>query len=134
MNDACQRYAEDPEANAGHLTECAACRAVYGEVETKPVNVDALPLAPWEGAAYRAWPLVIGGTLTVLAIALALCVAAGISPFTAIAFDVQANVARASVAYQKLRAYGPLVFAVPFVAVNYILVLLLRRAPRGIDA
>jgi len=134
MNDACQRYAEDPEANAAHLSECAACRAVYGGVETKPLTVGALPLAPWEGAAYRAWPLVIGGAFAVLAIALALCAAAGISPLSAIAFDVQANVARASAAYQKLRAFGPLVFAVPFLAVNYILVLLLRRAPRGIDA
>ena len=134
MNDACQRYADDPEANAAHLNACAACRAVYGGVETKPVNVEALPLAPWEGATYRAWPLVIGGTLTVLAIALALCAAAGISPLSAIAFDVQANIARVSLAYQKLRPFGPFVFAVPFVAVNGILVLLLRRAPRGIDA
>ena len=134
MNDACQRFAEDPEGNAAHLRECAKCAAIYAGVPTHPVNVDALPLAPWEGAAYRSWPLVIGGVLTVLAIALALCAAAGISPILAIAIETQTQVSRAAFVYQKLRPLGPVVFAAAFVVVNSLLIFLLRRAPRGIDA
>ena len=42
MNDACQRYAEDPEGNASHLRECAKCAAIYAGVQTKALNVDAL--------------------------------------------------------------------------------------------
>jgi hypothetical protein len=133
-DDACQRFAEDPEGNAAHLRECAKCAAIYGGVQTHAVNVDALPLAPWEGATYRSWPLVIGVALAVLAIALALCAAAGISPFLAIAIETQTQVSRAAFVYQKLRPLGPFVFAALFIAVNSLLVLLLRRAPRGIDA
>lgn len=134
MNDDCQRYAEDPEGNAAHLAGCAKCRALYGGVATKAVTVDALPLAPWEGASYRAWPLVIGGALTVLAIALGLWAAAGISPALAIAIEAQTQASRAAIVYQKLRPFGPVVFGVAFIVVNSLLVLLLRRAPRGIDA
>ena len=133
-DDACQRFAENPEGNAAHLRECAKCAAIYGGVQTHPVNVDALPLAPWEGATYRSWPLVIGVGLAVLAIALALCAAAGISPFLAIAIETQTQVSRAAFVYQKLRPLGPFAFAALFIAVNSLLVLLLRRAPRGIDA
>jgi hypothetical protein len=134
MNDACQHYAEDPESNVAHLSECPKCRAIYSGVETKPVTIDALPLAPWEGAGYRAWPLAIGGALAVLAIALSLWAAAGISPIVAIAMETQTQVSRAAIVYQKLRPFGPVVFAVAFIVVNSVLVLLLRRAPRGIDA
>jgi hypothetical protein len=136
MNDACQRFAEDPEGNAAHLRECAKCAAIYRGVQTHPVNVDALPLAPWEGAAYRAWPLVIGGALAVLAIALALCAAAGLSPIAALVAGMRSDGARAAIDMidQKLRPLGPFVFAALFIAVNSLLVLLLRRAPRGIDA
>ena len=136
MNDACQRYAEDPEKNAAHLRECETCRSLYAGVETRPVNVGTLPLAAWEGARYRSWPLVLGGALAVLAIAFALCVAAGISPIAALAVGFRSDSARAWVGLidQKLRPLGPLVFATLFIIVNTILVLLLRRAPRGIDA
>lgn len=136
MNEDCLRYAEDPEAHAAHLQTCETCRAAYGAIDVKPVSVDALPLAPWEGASYRAWPLVLGGALAVLAIALALCAAASISPLAALAAGMRFDAARAAIATidEKLRPLGPFVFAVLFLAVNSLLVLLLRRAPRGIDA
>jgi hypothetical protein len=134
MNETCQRYAEDPEANAAHLRECQSCRALYGSVDTKALNVDALPLAPWEGASYRSWPLVIGGALTVLAIALALCAAAGLTPFAAITIEAQTQATRAALVYERLRVFGPIVYGIAFVVVNSVLLLLLRRAPRGIDA
>ena len=134
MNESCQRFAEDPEANAAHLRECEKCRALYGELPTHSVNVGALPLAPWDGATYRSWPLVIGVALAVLALALALCAAAGITPLVAMMIAAQTQISRAGQVYEKLRTFGPLVYGILFLIVNSILILLLRRAPRGIDA
>lgn len=139
MNDACQRYAEDPEANAAHLRECAKCRDLYGTVDARPLRIDALPLAPWEGAAYRSWPLVIGVALTLFAVAFALCTAAGISLITAVRNGMSAAVVRGYVTAgaDALRAASLLwqiAFGFGFILVNTLLVLLLRRAPRGIDA
>ncbi len=140
MNETCQRYAENPEANATHLAGCEACGALYSvldsEIDSKPVAVGALPLAPWEGAGYRSWPLAIGGTLGVLVIALALCAAAGISPLRAIAVGFQSYAIRAIITAidEKLRPLGPLFFGAIYLIVNTALVFLLRRAPRGIDA
>jgi hypothetical protein len=139
MNEACQRYAEDPERNAAHLADCRACREIYAALdaplESQPVRVDALPLAAWEGAAYRSWPLVIGGALALAAVALGLCAAAGISPLAAIQagarFDWRGLLQLASLAVKPL---GPIGFSALFIAVNTVLFLLLRRPPRGIDA
>ena len=65
-DQACQQYLEDPEANAAHLRTCAKCNAEAialaekADVEPPPLDLNALPLAPWEGSQYRAWPLVLG--------------------------------------------------------------------------
>ncbi len=143
MTDACQRYAEDPEGNAAHLQQCVKCREVYGvleeAIESQPLRVDALPLAPWEGAGYRSWPLVFGGALMLLAIAFALCAAAGISPLRAVMsgmIDARLD-SFIVVSAETLRRTSPIwqtAYGIGFVVVNTILVLLLRRAPRGIDA
>ncbi len=105
MNEACQRYAEDPEGNAAHLSECRTCREMYAmldaPIDSQPVRVEALPLAAWEGAAYRA------------------------------RFDWRGLLQMAT---QAVRPLGPIGFSALFVAVNIVLILLLRRAPRGIDA
>jgi hypothetical protein len=84
MNPACDHYLEDPEANAEHLRECESCRALFGGLEQRPVELRPiahreLPLAPWEGAAHRAWPLVVGGALAVLALALSLFVGTAVA-------------------------------------------------------
>ena len=139
MNEACQRYAEDPEGNAAHLAECAKCREIYAlidaPVETRPVRVEALPIAPWEGAGYRSWPLVVGGALALAAVALGLCAAAGISPLAALQagarFDWRGLLQMGA---QAVRPLGPIGFSALFIAVNTVLFLLLRRPPRGIDA
>jgi hypothetical protein len=139
MNEACQRYAEDPEGNAGHLSECVTCREMYAlldaPIDSQPVRVDALPLAAWEGAAYRSWPLVIGGALALAAVALGLCAAARISPLAALDAGARFDwLGLLQMATQAVRPLGPIGFSALFVAVNTVLVLLLRRAPRGIDA
>ena len=135
MNDACQRYAEDPEGNATHLAECAKCREIYATVESQPVRLETLPIAPWEGAGYRSWPLVIGGALALAAVALGLCAAAGISPLAALQagarFDWRGLLQMGA---QAVRPLGPIGFSALFIAVNTVLFLLLRRPPRGIDA
>src|SRR5689334_2731121 len=105
MKDACQRYLEDPEANAGHLTECEDCRALFDTlglaVDERPLSVGALPLAPWEGASHRSWPLVAGG-VAVIAIAVLLCIALGVSPVAL----VQRPLASMSDAYGQISAYA----------------------------
>jgi hypothetical protein len=145
-DEGCQRYLEDPEANAAHLLTCAECRAVSAalaakaDAEPRPIAVDALPLAPWEGAAHRPWPLVLGGTAIVVIIALALCDAAGMSPLHVAESSLASMDARRGLlrsATEWLRA-APLLmqvgFGVAFVVVNALLIVLLRRAPRGFDA
>lgn len=144
--DPCQRYLEDPEANAGHLRDCADCRAMEEglrpELAAKPVSVDvdALPLASWEEASHRPWPLVLLGTIAVLALAVALFVAAGTSPVLAMTsemtrLEVLRNILRlTSTAVHNAPTTWQITIGVLFIVVNTILVLLLRRAPRGIDA
>src|SRR5947207_14516805 len=86
MKDACQRYLEDPEANQGHLAECEECRALFDTlglaVDERPLSVGHLPLAPWEGASFRPWPLVLGGVALLLAVVIALCYWLGIAPWS----------------------------------------------------
>jgi hypothetical protein len=145
-DQACQRYMEDPEANAGHLETCAECRAVNAALDAKtdvdaaPISLDSLPLAPWEGSSYRAWPLVLGAAAAVILIAFVLCDLAGISPIHVAESSLTSMEARRDIlrnATEWLRgapAAWQVAFGVAFIVVNALLVVLLRRAPRGIDA
>lgn len=144
----CQRYLEDPEGNASHLDTCADCRAFFAELEAplpaaaeRPtITVDELPLAPWEGASHRPWPLILGGAVAVLALAAALFVASGVSPVVVLrrlvpSFDLITTIVRmGSDAVQHAPAGLQIGLAVSFLVVNTIFFLLLRRAPKGIDA
>ena len=144
MKDACQRYLEDPEANVGHLAECEECRALFDtlglSVDERPLSVGALPLAPWEGASYRAWPLVMGGVVVLLAVAIALCYWLGINPLNIVEsslismVDVYGVLAGAAAELRESSVLWQIGFGALFLVVNGALVLLLRRAPRGIDA
>lgn len=136
----CRLYLEDPEAHGAHLATCAACRAVSQELHAKvpaqPIRVEALPLAAWEGAAHRSWSLVLGSALTVIAIAAALFAAAGESPLVAIGEAVREAIPSSGLMLSLLRLVGgaaPIAIVVSFLAVNAILFVLLRRAPKGID-
>jgi len=141
--DACERYLNDPEANASHIADCVECASLFGNVATKPISVDALPLAPWEGAAHKSWPLVIGGALAVLCIAAAMFTIAGVAPLNGIAHALASTIPSFTTLQLLLRYVGdgvqhapaPLQIgvAISFLVVNTLLVVLLRRAPRGID-
>lgn len=145
----CDDYFEDPEKNASHLATCQTCRAVEQElgapieVHARAIDVDQLPLAAWEGASHRTWPLVAAGAASVLILAVALFLAAGTPPLRGIARALTANLASFEAASKFFQHFGnglqsaPMLvhvtIAVLFVVINTILFLLLRRAPKGID-
>ncbi len=132
----CERYLEDPEANAGHLAECEECRALFGEnaVSTKPLRFDALPLAPWEGAKHRAWPLVAVVALVLIVASFALCTMAGITATQIADYVIGSMQARRAAVLGWAESMPQGVIVAAFAVVNVILIALLRRAPRGIDA
>lgn len=135
----CEEYLQDPEANAAHLAACAECRALEedlalpADVPHRPLRVDALPLAAWEGASHRTWPLVGAGVVAALTLAVVLSAYAGISPLTVVTSSMPSLQAVLTFLQLTGRAIGGPVVAVLFVAINTILFLLLRRAPKGVD-
>ncbi len=144
--ESCQRYLADPDANASHLAECAECRALEealseaaGPAPRTSVEVPDLPVAEWEGASYRAWPLVVAGTIAVAAITLILFAATGASPLEILRGNVPSGDVIASMfhlasgAVQNAPVRWQVAIAVSFVVVNGIFIALLRRAPRGLD-
>jgi hypothetical protein len=143
-DERCQQYLEDPEAHAAHLDECEDCRALIdgldADVPLPALTVEELPLAPWEGAAHRSWGLVLSLALLVLAAAVGLCLAAGKSVSNAVessvgSFDMLRSVVRlAGDGAQHAPAGWQIAVLAGFVVVNVLLIALLRRAPRGIDA
>jgi hypothetical protein len=143
MKDACQRYLEEPESHPGHLAECEACRALFDtlglQVEVQPPPAGALPLAPWEGASHRPWPLVAGGALLVLVVAVAVCFWAGVPPLRVVQSSFSAmtaartSITSAAEALRQASTVWQIAFGLLFIAVNTALVVLLRRAPRGIN-
>jgi hypothetical protein len=144
----CEDYFEDPEKNAAHLETCAVCRALEEDaapiaVQHRPLNVEALPLATWEGASHRTWPLVAAGVVSMLVLAITLFLAAGTPPLRGIARAVTSSVTSFEAATKFVQLFGNglhsapalvhVTIAVLFVFINSLLFLLLRRAPRGID-
>ena len=139
----CEDYLEDPEAYAAHVESCETCRELIEElddgvdVQHRPVSLDALPLAPWEGASHRTWPLVAAGRAAVLILAIALFFMSGVSSLNGIASAVMSAIPPVQPVVRVLQltghAIGVPVIAVLFVAINSILFLLLRRSPKGID-
>ena len=144
MNEACQRYMEDPEAYAEHLRDCEDCRAVFDalglEVKAKPLAVGELPLASWEGAAYRPWALVAASAIAVLALSIVFFLYAGLSPLSILSsemtrLEMMREILRlGSTAVRTAPLTWQVTIGVLFIVVNTILVVLLRRSPRGIDA
>ena len=144
----CEDYFEDPVKNAAHLESCTLCRALDSDddavvIEHRPLNVDALPLATWEGASHRTWPLVAAGLVSILVLAVALFLAAGTPPLRGIAHAVTSSFTSFEAASRFIQLLGSglhsapmlvhVTIAVLFVFINTLLFFLLRRAPRGID-
>lgn len=149
MTTTCDQYLEDPEAHAAHLESCPSCQAMFGElddavaIEARPVRVDALPLAPWEGASHRTWPLVLAGAISLLVLAVVLFLSAGTPPLRGIAKAVASAIPSVELLMNLSHLAGGalhnapvmwhIAIAVSFVVINTVLFFLLRRAPKGID-
>ncbi|HUR83242.1 MAG TPA: hypothetical protein VM733_20965 [Thermoanaerobaculia bacterium] len=134
----CDEYLIDPEANAAHLETCEVCRVLESDdlavsVEPRAMNLDALPLAPWEGASHRTWPLVGAGVVASVTLLIVLSAAAGVSPIAAVTSSLPPIDALMAFLQLTGRAVGGPVIAVLFVVINTILFFLLRRAPKGAD-
>jgi hypothetical protein len=145
----CEDYLEDPEKHAAHLESCAACRSLVEEldeeveVRSRPLDLEALPMASWEGASYRTWPLVAAGVSAVLTLAIVLFLAAGTSPLRGIAGAVTSGVTSFETLSNFFRLFGRGLHSAPagvhitvgvlFLVINAVLFFLLRRSPKGID-
>lgn len=140
----CDDYFRDPEANAAHLAECALCRATTeeldGGIEVRPrvpIDLNALPMASWEGASHRTWPLVAAGAAAVAMLAIVLFFAAGTSSPVEMFHAVFSGLPPVDAVVRALqltgRGIGFPVVIVLFLVINTILFLLLRRAPKGMD-
>lgn len=139
----CEEYLQDPEANAAHLESCALCRSIEEglgpddemsiDIQPRPLNLDALPMATWEGASHRTWPLVLAGLVASLTLAIVLSAAAGISPVDVVSTSLPSIQALLTFLQLTGRSIGGPLVAVLFVAINTILFLLLRRSPKGAD-
>ncbi|HYC92163.1 MAG TPA: hypothetical protein VEO54_23340 [Thermoanaerobaculia bacterium] len=135
----CEEYLNDPEANAAHLESCEICRAIEEDlgdpipVTPRTLNLDALPLAPWEGASYRTWPLVAASLVATFTLLIVLSAAADISPVAAMSSNLPS--VQVLLAFLQLtgRAIGGPLVVVLFVVINTLLFLLLRRSPKGVD-
>ena len=139
--ESCQRYLEDPDANASHLAECAECRALADSLQSSVLgprsSVTDLPLASWEGAAHRSWPLVAAGAIAVAVIAALLFAATGTSPLEILRGKLPSGDVFTSLMRLRFVQNAPIswqIFIVTaFVIVNGIFIALLRRSPRGLD-
>lgn len=139
MTIKCEQYLEDPETYAAHAEGCEECGALAAALEVpapvaaRPVSIDALPLASWEGASHRTWPLVVAGVFAVAILAVVLWIATGLSPVTTVSTTVPPLDAVLKMLQLTGKGLGGPAVAVLFVVINSILFLLLRRAPKGID-
>ena len=138
MTQDCDQYLEDPEAYAAHAQSCADCSVLavgleLPDVPSRPVSLDALPMASWEGASHRTWPLVVAGVVAVSILAMVLWTATGVSPVATMSSTVPPLDALLKMLQLTGKGLGGPAVAVLFVVINSILFLLLRRAPKGID-
>lgn len=154
----CEAFLQDPERFASHPEECADCRKLVGELDQldrslaaerldapsdESAIAHALPLAAWEGARFRSWPVAAVSAVAILAAAAGVFATLGISPLAGVLNSIFGQLTH-SVGYVEATRHvagmlqgAPVTFhvgvAVAFVAVNVLFFLLLRRAPKGID-
>lgn len=159
-DSSCRQFRGDPEAFSTHPESCVACAGLLEEITQfdrefaayatlhgvpplEPLDSRNLPVASWEGASERAWPLAVLGALALVFLAVILFLLSGISPTEGFRAALMSQLPRfelfevASVVGEGLRG-APLgvhvLILVGFTVVNVIFVWLLCRAPRGIDA
>jgi anti-sigma factor RsiW len=155
---ACDDFLNDPTAHEDHLRSCESCRQLVLELDrldrafleasvVEPsgpsAGTGALPLAPWEGARHRSWPLIFFVLSALFGTAVLLYVSAGISPASGFRSVVAGNIVPFDTLIAAVRHVGsglqhaPMSFHLlvggSFLLVNFLFYLLLRRAPKGVD-
>lgn len=149
MTLTCDAYLEDPQQHRAHLAECESCRRLEEGLTVAPDSgrsvasvASRLPVAPWEGAGYQSWSVVLVGAAAVLIAAATLFLMVGISPIQGFAASLRALVPRfelvsAASSFAELLEHAPVKFhvfvATAFVLVNLLFVYLLRRPTKGYD-
>lgn len=154
MTDACQHPRDDYERLVAEAERCENCAeylreidgldAVVPPVEAEGLRIDParLPIAPWEGAGHRSWPLLLASLILAAIVAALLFSAAGIGIGEGVRGTVQAmargNMLRLAAAFGESVRQAPMQFHVlifaAFFGINFILFRLLKRPPRGADA
>lgn len=155
----CEEFASDPTRFALHTDDCAACRKLVEDLESVDQmiagesidprqglvtrNVDVLPMASWEGADHKPWPVAVAVLALVGVAAAALFLLGGVAPLRGIAdavsqpFRAVSGLLHAAPVLGELMNRSPagmrLLLLVAFAAVNIVLFRLLRRAPRGVE-
>lgn len=142
----CEQYLEDPELHSAHLESCDECRrfsrALAGSAMHEPLVIDAMPMASWEGSAHQSWSLVAGGLLVLVAAIGALSMTLDLPPLEmfrrTFSFPPLSNMLGIAGKVGRALAQAPTALqiggAAAFLITNLLLVLMLRRPPRGIDA
>lgn len=155
----CERYRSDPESYADHAETCEACAKLTAELDRVGDSVGklaldpkpqfrenvagGLPLAPWEGAGYRSWGLVVAVLVTLVVLVSGAFLAVGVSPFGA-ARTLGSTMLPLVSPFELAKSFSAVISTAPasfhiaigiaFVVVNLVLVFLLRRPPKGYDA
>lgn len=158
-NPTCQRWMDDPEGSERHAAECPECGPRAAElraldlrlaaVSAEPAGslagliTDRMPVAPWEDARHRSWGLIAAVAAAVALMAAALFLAIGISPADGFAGLVRGVVGRREIFRLLSESAGTFLRQAPtsfhvligigVVAINAILIAMLRRGPRGYD-
>lgn len=159
-DSSCRQFRGDPEKFSTHPETCGSCAAILEEITEfdrefasraaisdvpplAPLDSRTLPIAQWEGAGERAWPLAVLGALALVFLAVMLFLLSGISPADGFRAALMSQLPRfellevASVVGEGLRT-APLrvhlFILAGFTVINVIFVRMLRRAPRGVDS
>ena len=155
---ACDLFLDDPTLHEEHLRSCSSCRDLVLELDRidralleasivapslRAFGPEALPLAAWEGARDRSWPLVFFVLSALLGAAILLYTSAGVSPASGFRNVVAGDLLPLDTLIGALRHLGsglqhaPLAFHLlvggSFLLVNVLFYLLLRKAPKGVD-
>lgn len=149
MTARCELYLENPEQHRDHLAGCESCRRLENWLNVGPDSdgrvsavISRLPVAPWEGAAYRAWGIVAAAAALVVLGATALFLMSGVSPVEGFltvlrsllpGFDVSHFTNSIPQMLREAPIQFHLVVLTAFILVNAVFFLMLRRPPKGYD-
>jgi len=148
--DDCEAFLEEPEKAEEHLRSCDSCRALVDELsrgsdeDARRFSLDALPVAPWEGASHRSWSSVAAVGAAIAILALAGFVIAGVPPLKGFWQGLIGGMFPTLDPLKLLMAVSNFVRSAPtsfhlfigvaFVIVNIVFVAMLRRNARGYGA